>query len=404
MSTAKPLHIALVSAYPPSRGSLNEYGYHFANALRARPDVARLSIIADTLDAPQNELADTGEIRRVWSFNSSLSALHIKRTLADLKPDAVIFNLQFASFGDRRVPAALGLFAPWLARQKNCVSLTLLHNLFETVDLLDTGFAKTLLEEKALRWAGDTFTRVLLKSHAVAVTMPRYQQILESKYGATNIFHAPHGAFEAPGDIAPLPEAPTVMAFGKFGTYKKVELLLDAHRELLKRDERVRLVIAGSDSPNAKGYLADVAKRYADLPNVTYTGYVAEEDVPRIFGDATVVAFPYESTTGSSGVLHQAGQFGRAAVMPKIGDLADLVKDEGFHANFFTPGNVESLMAALLPVLFNRERADLLGRVNHAASSVTLNEVSDLYMSTIREVQARWTLKPRARPHDLPTT
>ena len=397
------LHIALVTAYPPSRGSLNEYGYHFAKALRARPEVGRLSIVADTLDEPQNELAEAGEIQRVWSFNSLFSALNIKRTLNELQPDAVIFNLQFASFGDKRVPAALGLFAPWLAR-RNCVSVTLLHNLFETVDLVDAGFARNALEEKALRLGGELFTRVLLKSDALALTMPRYQQILQDKYGATNLFHAPHGAFEAPGEIAPLPAAPTVMAFGKFGTYKKVELLLEAHRELLKRDERVRLVIAGSDSPNAKGYLADIAQRYASLPNVTYTGYVAEEDVPRIFGEATVVAFPYESTTGSSGVLHQAGQFGRAAVMPRIGDLADLVEDEGFHANFFTPGNVESLMAALAPLLFNKAEACQMGRANHAASSVTLHSVSERYLDVIEKLQEkRWRSEAVQTKRDLPT-
>jgi len=110
------------------------------------------------------------------------------------------------------------------------------------------------------------------------------------------------------------------LLYCKFGTYKKVDLLLQAHAELLKRDPNLRLVIAGSDSPNAKGYLADAQKRFADLPNVSFWGYVAEEDVPKVFSDSTVVAFPYESTTGSSGVLHQAGQFGRAAVM-QCGEL-----------------------------------------------------------------------------------
>ena len=402
MTTEDGLHLALVTAYPPSRGSLNEYGYHFARALRAQPEVDALSLIADRLVTPQAELPEAGEIRRVWGFNDPLSALKIERALRELKPDAVIFNLQFASFGDKRVPAALGLFAPQLSHRVR-PTVTLLHNLFETVDLQDAGFAKGAFGERVTRLAGAAFTRVLLNSGRVALTMPRYCEILQNKYGAKNVFHAPHGSFEAPAAPQPLPSAPTVMAFGKFGTYKKVELLLEAHKRLLERDDTVRLVIAGSDSPNAPGYLAAMQSLYRELPNVTFTGYVAEEDVPKIFADATVAAFPYESTTGSSGVLHQAGQFGRAAVMPNIGDLADLVVDEGFNAKFFTPGDVESLMAALSSLLFNTEEAERMGRANHRAASVTLGEVSGRYLAAIRELQG-WTSAARAPRRGAPIT
>jgi hypothetical protein len=33
----------------------------------------------------------------------------------------------------------------------------------------------------------------------------------------------------------------------------------------------------------------------------------------------------------SSGVLHLAGSYAKAVVMPDLGDLALLVKDEGYH-------------------------------------------------------------------------
>lgn len=408
-ANAAGLHVALVSAFPPSKGSLNEYGFHFARALQEKAQVSKLSLIADALPSSESltELDMSVELHRVWSFNDPLSAHKINQKLNDLKPDAVIFNLQFASFGDRRIPASLGLFAPWLSKRKR-PTITLLHNLFETVDLAGAGFARNPLIDGLTQMAGSFFTHVLLKSDALAVTMPRYQTILEEKYKASNVFHAPHGSFEAPGNIEALPEQPTVMTFGKFGTYKKVDLLLQAHAQLLKRDPTVRLVIAGSDSPNAKGYLADAQKRYADLPNVTFFGYVAEEDVPKVFSDATVVAFPYESTTGSSGVLHQAGQFGRAAVMPRIGDLADLVQDEGYEAQFFEPSNVESLMAALADVLFNKEKARLLGEANHKASSLTLSEVSERYLDVLYSLQTaqerQWTSKQLPQRQDAPTT
>ena len=69
----------------------------------------------------------------------------------------------------------------------------------------------------------------------------------------------------------------------------------------------VGLIVKGTDSPNAEGYLAEVAAANTDVDRLRFTGYVAEADVPRLFTEASAVVFPYTSTTGSSGALHQTG-------------------------------------------------------------------------------------------------
>ncbi len=181
------------------------------------------------------------------------------------------------------------------------------------------------------------------------------------------------------------------MAFGKWGTYKTVDLLVDAYRLLLDRGyDDLQLVLAGTDSPNSPGYMADAAARYADVPNIEMPGYIAEEDVAPLFGSATVVAFPYTSTTGSSGVLHQAGEYGRAAVLPRIGDLVDVIEEEGFEGVYFEPGDVESLADALAAVLDDPERRDMLGRRNYAAASgVPMSEVVQWHIAHIDRLRAR---------------
>jgi glycosyltransferase involved in cell wall biosynthesis len=114
---------------------------------------------------------------------------------------------------------------------------------------------------------------------------------------------------------------------------------------------------------------------------VRYTGYVAEEDVPRIFGEAAAVVFPYTSTTGSSGVLHQAGDYGKAVVLPKIGDLAELIAEEGYTGEFFEPNNPQSLADALTRILDEPERRMEMGRQNYlAARGLPLGEVVDWYL------------------------
>lgn len=101
-----------------------------------------------------------------------------------------------------------------------------------------------------------------------------------------------------------------------------MEVLLDAVKILETKypNQKFKATIAGTDNPNVKGYLDSIKKSYEDMTNVEFTGYVAEEDVERIFKESSFVIFPYTTTTGSSGILHQAGSYARACILPKIDD------------------------------------------------------------------------------------
>ncbi|NNF89277.1 MAG: glycosyltransferase, partial [Acidimicrobiia bacterium] len=225
-----------------------------------------------------------------------------------------------------------------------------------------------------------------------STTMPTYVDILQDRYGATNVYLGPHGVFdELPfTSAAPVDSRRRIITFGKFGTYKRIEGLIAAYRQLLARGyDDVELVIAGSDSPNSAGYLDGVRSSVSDLPAVSFTGYVAEEDVPALFESASVVAFPYTSTTGSSGPLHQAGTFGRAAVVPELGDFLDLVGEEGFTGVPFDPSDDESLADALAAVLDSDELRDRLGRTNHAAATgLPLADIVEWHVRHIDELIA----------------
>ena len=51
------MKICLITAFPPSRRGLNEYGFHLARELRRDP-LLSLTILADELEAPAEELND----------------------------------------------------------------------------------------------------------------------------------------------------------------------------------------------------------------------------------------------------------------------------------------------------------------------------------------------------------
>lgn len=391
------MRIAIITTHPPSKGSLNEYAYHFIRFLKTKVEnVEEIVLLLDELPEGEEYSSEQNQaqvpVRSVpcWKFNAIDNIARIYKAVRETNPDIVLFNIQFASFGDRKFPATLGLLTPWLLKLDGRTVVVLLHNIMETVNLKSAGFGSSPILEAIIRLFGNIVTRFILAADWVAVTIPKYVEILESKYGAKNVLLAPHGSFEEPTNTEPntMPGGhPTVMTFGKFGTYKTVDLLVEAHAKLLRKHSDMRLVIAGTDSPNAAGYLQSVRDKYAHVPNVEYTGYIAEEDVPRIFGEAWVVAFPYTSTTGSSGVLHQAGGYGKAVVLPNLGDFAELVMEEGYDAEFFEPTSAVSLSESIARVIDNPERQKEIGLRNYtAANGLPITEVVDWYLIHFEEL------------------
>jgi glycosyltransferase involved in cell wall biosynthesis len=279
---------------------------------------------------------------------------------------------------------------PMVLRNNKVPVVSLLHNILEQVDLESAGFTDNKIAQKIYNFIGTTLTRFILKSDIVAVTINKYVEVLQKKYKVKNVKLIPHGTFdtidEPSFELAPGPKQ--IMAFGKFGTYKKVEILIEAAILIRKRStDTIEVVIAGTDSPNTPGYLEGVQEKYKDVEGIHFTGYVDEKDVPRIFGDCTVVAFPYTSTTGSSGVLHQAGSFGKAVVMPDLGDLAILVEEEGYKGEFFDSESAESLAQAIERIINNDANRKAIAMQNFkAASALSMDKITDMYMDTFKQI------------------
>ncbi len=386
------MRIAVVTTYPPGTGSLNEYAFHFIRFLRTKAEVTEVVLLVDEL--PPGEVYDMAlgaeenscpmRVVPCWRFNGIDNAWRILQAVRGAKPDAVLFNIQFASFGGGKVSASVGLVTPALVRMAGFPTIVLLHNIMETVDLKNAGYAGNPIMERLIRLFGTVVTWMVLRADLVALTIPKYVETLEAKYRANNVVLAPHGSFdETTMPSFDLPPGPMqIMTFGKFGTYKRVEGLIEAFR-LLNNGERppLELVIAGSDSPNAAGYLESMAATYKDVAGLRFTGYVAEEDVPHIFGDSAVTVFPYTSTTGSSGVLHQAGSYAKAAVLPRIGDFAEVITEEGYNGEFFEPDDVVSMADAIARVIDNPDRRRELGTQNFMASQgLPIGDVVDWYL------------------------
>jgi glycosyltransferase involved in cell wall biosynthesis len=378
------LRIGFVSAFPPGHNSLNEFGFHMVSKLAAKNQIDEVFLYADDTEEGRPQPVEGVSPIVCWKFNDPTNLIRLLRAIRHSSPDAVVLNLQFATFGDNRVAGGLGLLLPAALRVIKVPTLVVLHNLADNVDMQDAGFTKSKLVAALMTKAGRLLTRAILRADLVALTIPKYVEFLQSSYGATNVLLAPHGSFEVvPEPSYELPPGNRrIMAFGKWGTYKTVDMLVVAYRDLISRGyEDLELVIAGTDSPNSKGYLAGVAEQCHDLPNITFTGYVAEEDVEGLFSSSVVVVFPYTSTTGSSGVLHQAGAYGCATVLPAIGDFVEVIEEEGFCGEYFDPAEPSTLADAIVKVIDAPDRRRELGRRNYAAAiGIPIDEVVDWHL------------------------
>lgn len=398
------MKIALVSAFPPGSQSLNEYGLHLAKGLAERHDVSEVVVIADRLTSPLAEL-DLGpkiRVERVWNFNRLGAGPSIIRALLGEKADGVVWNLQTASFGDKELPAALGLLAPAAVRMLGMPSGVIAHNLIGGIDLENTQLKGQKLRQLIVKLGGAIITRALLSASYLTVTLRSYSDQLLSAYPKKEVHLIPHGTFDTNElEVTPFNQRPKrIVTMGKFGTYKRLETLLDAFDKLRKSPEfsDYELVIGGTDHPSVPGYMSDLAEQRKSDVGVVFHGYVAEDDIPEFFCNAQLSVFDYSATTGSSGVLHQTASYGAVPVFPHIGDFVDVCRDEGLAGANYAPNDAGEMAAAMAHLIRDPARAENLAQANRsAAMGMPFSDVVRFHVDRIRQLGLR-KRKSKATP------
>lgn len=395
------MKICFVSAFPPSERMLNEYGYHVVRTLQDDP-ANSVTVIADEQPGPVQELSGFNVIR-AWRFNDYTNPWRILKVVRELKPDVVWFNLLFATFGNQANPAAAftGLLTPALVRASGFQSHIVLHHLMDHVSLDDAGVGSP----RMYKMAGWTATKALLMSNSVTVLLPAYHKTLVEKYKARNARFSPHGIFSA----RPVPPnmklrghpEHRILAMGHWGTYKRLELLMEAFPAIASHVPNAKLVIAGCDHPITPGYIQSIAEKYRDNPQIEFAGYVAEKDIPQFFGRMSLLLMPYSSSTGSSGVAHQAAEYGLPIVCADIPDFREMAQDEGLAIDFYPANSAADFADRVVGLLNSPTRlAEMSQRNYQAALNMTMPNVVQGYLRLFEEELSK-RKTARAKPREL---
>ncbi len=377
------MKICLVATFPPSGRQLNEYAFHLAEELQRNPHI-HLTILADeltdyefatdengkSLNARQQPELPGFNVIRCWKFNSLATPVRLLNTIRKLKPDVVWFNLVFSSFATPEYPVAAfaGLSAPALTRVLGCYTHVTLHHILEHVDFASAGVRQKTL----FRLGSNLATRTLLKANSVSVLLSGYRRTLIEKYNAQNVLSGTHGTF------APCPTPPNftmrgnpehrILAIGHWGTYKRLETLMDAFPAVLKKVPNARLIVAGANHHTKAGYWESIRASQGANSRVQFRGYVPEESIPELFRTSTIVVMPYGSATGSSGPAHQACEYGVPIVSADLSDFRDMAADEEIAISFYKVGDASDLADRLVAILQSPDQQRQMAEHNYSAA------------------------------------
>lgn len=404
------MKICLVATFPPSGRQLNEYAFHIATELRRNP-LINLTILADELDDYQWATDDQGnplqggqaseldgfEVIRCWKFNHLATPVRLLRMVRQLRPDVVWFNLVFSTFATQEHPitAFAGLCVPALTRALGCYTHVTLHHIIEHVDFASAG----VRQERAFRMGSDLATRALLKANSVSVLLPGYRRTLVEKYSAQNVVLGTHGVFArspSPPDFSKRGNPDhRILAIGHWGTYKRLETLMDAFPAVLSKVPNARLVIAGANHHTKPGYWESIREAHKDNSHIEFRGYVPEPDIPELFQTTSVLVMPYDSATGSSGPAHQACEYGVPIVCADIADFRMMAADENITINFYKTGDPADLADKLVTLLQSAQLQHQMAESNFSvAVRMTMPSVVRDYLRWFELAKYKQSIDP----------
>jgi glycosyltransferase involved in cell wall biosynthesis len=377
------MRICLVCTFPPSGRQLNEYAFHIARELQRNP-LIKLTILADELTNYQWATDESGkplqaeqqaelpdfDVVRCWRFNDLTTPVRLLRTIRRLKPDVVWFNLVFSTFATQEHPVAAfaGLCSPALARAFGFYTHVTLHHIMEHVDMAGAG----VRNEKVFRIGSELATRTLLKANSVSVLLSGYHRTLLEKYAAQNVLLGMHGIFAhcpAPPDFSKRGNPDhRLLAIGHWGTYKKLETLIEAFPLVLQKVPTAKLIIAGANHHTKPGYWESIREAQKSNSRIEFRGYVPEDGIPELYNSTSIVVMPYDSATGSSGPAHQACEYGVPIVSADLPDFITMARDEDMAINFYQRGNVSDLAEKLIDILQSPRQQREMGQQNFSAA------------------------------------
>jgi glycosyltransferase involved in cell wall biosynthesis len=148
--------------------------------------------------------------------------------------------------------------------------------------------------------------------------------------------------------------APLLGCVARIDTWKGVDTVLDAFAALSSDRPELRLVVAGSVVPGKEAYAADLERRAAALPGVTWLGH--RRDVPEIIADLDVFVAVSREPEPFGLVVVEAMASGVPVVAGAAGGPLEVMGADAIDrpvpaGRLVTPGDPAAVASGVLSVL-----------------------------------------------------
>ncbi len=216
-------------------------------------------------------------------------------------------------------------------------------------------------------WAFNVYRLIGRWSSAIIAHSEAARHMLIARYGHMSACHViPQGNYigyygplrdqeQSRAELGLPAHGPILLNLGALRPYKGLEDLLTAFAQL-PEETRGRLFIVGAAKDQA--YAAALQHRAGCISGaLVLPHFVPDPQLPLYLAAADVIVLPYRSLL-TSAMLMCAMSYACPVIVPTSGPVLELVQ-EGQNGFLFTPGNTESLRAALARALTHPDRGQL---------------------------------------------
>lgn len=341
------MRIAFISPFFPLKGGIARFSGLLRDALCSRgydvvPVVIRAFypdfLLKGSAGGVKTSLPHPDAASGMVLFNP-VSWIRTIRRINSLKPDILL-----AAYWT-------GVLAPFyyvLHRLTGIRTVMLLHNLSSH----ESFFFEPLMQRLLAASSDGFITLSAAVSRQASEVMPDIPQ-LELFHPVYEPEEERRSGAEARRELNLDAHAPVLLFFGYVRTYKGLDIMLRAMPEILKRESRLRLVVAGQFLEDPAKFRRLIRKLGISGSVDLYPGYVSAGRSELFFAAADAVVLPYRSAT-QSGVVQLAYGHGLPVIATPAGALPEMVLHgrTGWIARDFSP---EGFAAAAGEFLDGRE-------------------------------------------------
>lgn len=389
------MRILLVNDYGGATGGAEIQMLKLRKLLRDRNHDARLFSSRAELIADSPILADYscyGSTSRAQVISQTLNVSAyraLRRALEDFQPDVVHVRM----FLWQLSPLILPLLKPYPCLYQTAVYKAICPagtNLLPSGERCEFSPGRACLQQGCLTpqtWVSMMLQRSLLMrwqgsfDRIVALSKGMKKELTQAGIAPVSVVY--NGVPERSAR-PPLQSPPTVGYAGRFTPEKGIETLFHAFQAVVSQIPEAKLKLAG------KGPLLPalqiLAKTLSIEKHIVWLGHISQAELEKEFDALWVQVVPSLWAEPFGNVTTEAMMRGTAVVASAVGAQPEILDDSA--GKLVSPGNVNALTAALLPILQHRDMAEEMGRAGRVRALETFSDrrCVDNFLSLYQEL------------------